>query len=94
MEATESWLSMNLFVHQMPPRGNPKFMRMQLLFDYATTIIMTKTQLHYDYSMTAEVTKVVNTKILQTSLRCEGTIQYYIYALYTPISKVCQSTKE
>jgi hypothetical protein len=33
---------------------------------------MTKMQLHCDYSMTAEVTEVVNTKILMTSLRCEG----------------------
>ena len=41
---------------------------------------MTKTQLHCDYSMTTEVTKVVKTKILQTSLRYEGAIQFYIYA--------------
>jgi hypothetical protein len=55
---------------------------------------MTKMQLHCDYSMTAEVTKVVNTKILQTNLRYEGAIQYCIYALYAPVSKVCQSSKE
>jgi hypothetical protein len=55
---------------------------------------MTKMQLHCDYSMIPEVTKVVNTKILQTSLGCEGAIQYCIYALYAPISKVHQSSKE
>jgi hypothetical protein len=55
---------------------------------------MPKTQLHCDYSMTAEVTKVVNIKILQTSLRCEGAIQYCIHDLYAPISKVRQSSKE
>jgi hypothetical protein len=42
---------------------------------------MIKMQLNYDYNMTAEVTKVVSTKILRTSLSCEGAIQYYMYAL-------------
>jgi hypothetical protein len=44
--------------------------------------------------MTTKVTKVVITKFLQTSLRCEGSIQYCIYALYAPVSKVRQSSKE
>jgi hypothetical protein len=55
---------------------------------------MTKMQLHCDYNMTTEVTKVVNIKIFQTSLKYEGAIQYCIYALYAPVSKVRQSSKE
>jgi hypothetical protein len=55
---------------------------------------MTKMQLHCDYSMIANMTKVVCTKILQTSLRCERATQYCMYTLYAPVSKMRQLCKE